>query len=197
MENDLVVDTSKAGTWVRYTMQIVPTTDVVNAGIMIGLSTPNYVSFEARKVQLEKGTRASDWSLSNGDVTNGINDVEGKIDGLKIGVRNLIRNSTFNISNSDGSIASWRFIHAAYFVEPPQDDKPDSNVMRVNSSGQTANIYYSAYTNYFNARQGDVFTVSMDIKIADLAAYDVQTPFLFEYYDTTNTRIQYKIVNLS
>jgi phage replication-related protein YjqB (UPF0714/DUF867 family) len=195
--SDLTVDTTKAGTWVRYTLQITPTTDVVNAGILIGLNTPNYVSFEARKIQLEKGTRASDWSLSNADVTNGINDVEGKIDGLQIGVRNLIRNSTFNISNSDGSIAAWRFIHAAYFVEPPQDDKPDSNVIRVNSTGQTANIYYSAYTNYFSAKQGDIFTVSMDIKIADLAAYDTQVPFLFEYYDATDARIQYKIVNLT
>jgi phage replication-related protein YjqB (UPF0714/DUF867 family) len=195
--NDVTADVSKAGTFVRYTLLITPSTDVVNAGILIGLNTPNFVSFEARKVQLEKGTKASDWSLSNADVTNGINDVNGKIDGLKIGVRNLIRNSTFNISNSDGSLASWRFVHASYIVEPPADDKPDSNVMRVISTGQTANIYYSAYSNFFPAKTGDVFTVSMDIKVKDLAAYDVQTPFLFEYYDATDARIQYKIVNLS
>jgi hypothetical protein len=193
--SDLVVDTTKAGTWVRYTVQITPTTDVVNAGILIGLIGPNTAPFEVRKVQLEKGTRASDWSLSNSDVTNGINDVEGKIDGLKVGVRNLIRNSTFNISNSDGSIASWRDIHAACIVEPPQDDKPESNILRIINTGATNYVGYSAFTNFFPAKQGDVFTVSVDIKVNDVVAWDSHTPFFFEFYDATGTRVQYENVD--
>jgi phage replication-related protein YjqB (UPF0714/DUF867 family) len=195
--SDLTADTTKAGQFVRYTLTFIPSSDVVNAGILIGLNTPNFVSFEARKVQLEKGNRASDWSLSNADVTNGIDDVNGKIDGLKVGVRNLVRNSTFNISNADGSLASWRYIHSAYFIEPPAEDKPDSNIMRVNASGNTTNVYYSAYTNFFPAAIGDVFTASLDIKIASLAGLDVQNLFSFEFYDATDTRIQYEIVDIT
>jgi phage replication-related protein YjqB (UPF0714/DUF867 family) len=193
--SNVTATVSKAGTFVRYTLLIKPTTDVVNAGVLIGLTTPNIAAFEVRKVQLEKGTKASDWSLSNRDVMNGINDIEGKLDNLKIGVRNLVRNSTFNISNADGSIASWRDIHAACMVEPPQEDKPESNVLRIINTGATNYVGYSAFSNMFPAKKGDVFTVSMDIKVADVAAWETHTPFFFEFYDATGARVQYENVS--
>jgi phage replication-related protein YjqB (UPF0714/DUF867 family) len=195
--SDLTADTTKAGTFVRYTLTFVAPSDVVNAGIMIGLASPNTSSFEARKVQLEKGNRASDWSLSNSDVTNGINDVNGKVDGLQIGTRNLVRNSTFLITNDTGSLTGWTYVEASYIIEPPETDKPTSNILHIIQSGNASEVWKSAYSNKFQAKKGDVFTVSMDIKVKDLAAYDSQYPWLFEFYDATGTRIQYVPETLS
>lgn len=193
--NDITVNTANAGKYVRYTLTFTPSQDVVNAGVLIGLISPNTTPFFIKKVQLEKGNRASDWSLSNGDITNGIDDVNGKIDNVKIGAKNLIRNSTFNISNSDGSLASWRDVNASLSILPPEDDQPNANILYVSGSGATSPVYKSAFSNTFQAKQGDVFTVSIDIKVTDLAAWDVNKPFFLEFYDATGARVEYGSVS--
>jgi phage replication-related protein YjqB (UPF0714/DUF867 family) len=188
---NIAADTTQAGKFVRYTLIITPSTDVVNAGVMIGLTTPNVTSFEIRKVQLEKGNRASDWSLSNVDVSNGINDVNGKVDNLVIGTRNWIRNSTFNTTDDSGALTSWINVNSRWVIDPPESDKPDSSILRATATGNTTDANYYLQSNQFNAKKGDVFTFSLDFKVEDVALWDsVQAPFICEFYDSTS-RVQY------
>jgi phage replication-related protein YjqB (UPF0714/DUF867 family) len=193
---NLPTDPAKAGSFARYTFTFKPSTDVVNAGIIIGFASPFVTSFEVRKVQLEKGNRASDWSLSNADITNGINDVNGKLDNLVIGTRNLIRNSTFNITDDSGALTSWINVNSRWVIDPPEDDDPDSSILRATATGNTTDANYYLQSNTFNAKKGDVFTFSLDFKVTDVAAWDSQqVPFICEFYDSTG-RLQYTYATL-
>jgi phage replication-related protein YjqB (UPF0714/DUF867 family) len=185
------VDVTKAGSFQRFTFTFKPSTDVVNGGILVGFASPYVTSFEIRKVQLEKGNRASDWSLSNADITNGINDVNGKLDNLVIGTRNLIRNSTFNITDDSGALTSWINVNSRWVIDPPEDDDPDSSILRATATGNTSDANYYLQSNTFNAKKGEVFTFSLDFKVKDVAAWDSQqVPFICEFFDSTG-RLQY------
>lgn len=123
--------------------------------------------------------------------------LQGSIDGLIIGARNLIQNSTFNIFNDNGNLTSWTWVDSRWIVNQPEDDKPNSNILYINVTGATAPVYASAYTNKYNARKGDVFTVSFDIKVGSLAGWDQKFPLLVEFYDSSSTRVQYKTLTLA
>ncbi|MGG1916055.1 poly-gamma-glutamate hydrolase family protein [Priestia megaterium] len=193
---NITIDKSNTTGFVKYTLTYTPSIDFVNAGLMIGFGSGTS-PFEIRKVQLERGNKATDWSLSNADVTNGINDVQGSIDGLIIGARNLVRNSTFNIFNDTNNPTAWTWIDSRWIVNQPESDKPNSNILYTNGTGASAPVYASAYTNKYNARKGDVFTVSFDIKVGSLAGWDQQFPLLVEFYDSAATRVQYKTLTLA
>jgi len=106
--------------------------------------------------------------------------------------RNLIMNSSF----ANGK-TGWTGQTSSYTVLPAEDDKPNSPIVQVVKSGATTNGYLSLFSNYFTVATGDEVTASVDIKIGNIANYDEAAPFFIEFYDSTNTRVQYKNVYLS
>jgi len=120
-------------------------------------------------------------------------EFEGKhADGWEIVGRNLVMNSSF----ANGK-TGWTGQTSSYTILPAEDDKPNSPIARVTKSGATTNGYLSLFSNYFTVANGDEVTASVDIKIGDIAAYDEAAPFFIEFYDSSNTRVQYKNVYLT
>lgn len=113
------------------------------------------------------------------------------VDNVWIGARNFIRNSTFNLTSNDGSLASWINVNSRWVIDPPESDKPDSSILRATATGNTTDANYYLQSNQFNAKIGDIFTFSLDFKVEDVAAWDgQQVPFIMEFYDGT-ARAQY------
>jgi hypothetical protein len=114
------------------------------------------------------------------------------IDNLKIGGRNLIKNSTFN-----NDFTNWSNVDPKWTILDADPDKPNSHIITASATGNSSNMLYSAYSNSFNAKLNDVFTFSIDLKVADFTAWDVKVPFVVEFLDSNGNRVQYKEVNIT
>lgn len=113
------------------------------------------------------------------------------VDNIIVGSRNWVRNSTFNyVLGETTTLTDWESIDPAFTVKDAEADKPTSRILNITRSGLSADAIVSAYSNRFPARIGDVFTISMDIKTADPAAWTNQTAFIFEGWNAANSRIQ-------
>lgn len=143
----------------------------------------------------EKAKSLADGAQSTANTANSTaNTANSKIDNLQIGGRNVIQNSTFNSSDSNGVLLNWVAVNAKWVVKNPESDKPNSKILSASATGNTANQIYSAHSNYFKATAGDTFTFTIDLKVTDFTAWDVKAPFIIELMDATGTRVQYKDV---
>lgn len=114
--------------------------------------------------------------------------------------RNLILNSTFNQTDDDGKPMIWKdnSFNTKWSVKDPEDDKPTSSILYAGTTtGNTTNPVYSAHSNWFPVKQGDIFTFTLDFKTTSATAWDVKNPFIIEFWDsaTTSTRVQYQDVS--
>ncbi|PGO60730.1 poly-gamma-glutamate hydrolase family protein [Priestia megaterium] len=138
-------------------------------------------------------TGSSTYQATLNTINTNISNVDKKIDGVSIGGRNLIFNSTFK---KDWKY--WTGVSGSYSIIDPESDKPFSKIAKVSATGLTGDSIKSAYGNLFTAKKGDVITVSMDIKVSDANAYDIKKPFIFELMDSTgNNRVEYKDISLT
>lgn len=111
-------------------------------------------------------------------------------DDIEVGARNFIRNSTFRITDESGFLTAWTEVNSAFIIEAPEADKPDSSILHITKSGISSSPYYSAYSNQFPAKIGDVFTISLDFKVGVAAEWSIQKPFLFSMFDAEGVRIE-------
>lgn len=126
-------------------------------------------------------------------LTSSITAVQTDLNNLQIGGRNLVLNSTFNT----GDFTNWSNVNAGFTVLPAESDKPNSKIAKISASNRSTYGYLSAYSSRSPAALGDTFTFSMDVKVTDFSAYDEQAPFIFEFYNASGNRVQYKDVHLS
>jgi phage replication-related protein YjqB (UPF0714/DUF867 family) len=119
------------------------------------------------------------------------------IDDVLASPKNLILNSTFNRKDDAGALTSWNNVNAVWKVIDPESDKPTSNILKATATGNTTNPIYSAHSNWFTVKQGDIFTFAIDFKVTSATAWDVKNPFIIEFWDsaTTSTRVQYQDVS--
>ncbi|MBY0094949.1 phage tail protein [Priestia aryabhattai] len=116
-------------------------------------------------------------------------------DNIQIGWRNVIRNSTFNKTDANGNLVSWTNVNSYWsLVDVPESDKPNSNILRCTASGNTTNPLYSLYSNFFNVKKGDIWTVTLDLKVGSFSGWDTKIPFILEFYDSTGTKVESKNV---
>lgn len=124
----------------------------------------------------------------NSIVNNAVNNVQ-------VGVRNLVKNSTFTIGSN--GFESWRNISGNWQIINAESDKPNSKIIKVSASGLVANSIKSVYSNTFPCKKGDVLTFSVDVKVDDYIAWDWKYPFIVEFNNSSNVRIQYKDVSIT
>jgi predicted nucleic acid-binding Zn-ribbon protein len=124
----------------------------------------------------------------NSIVNNAVNNVQ-------VGVRNLVKNSTFTIGSN--GFESWRNISGNWQIINAESDKPNSKIIKASASGLVANSIKSVYSNTFPCKKGDVLTFSVDVKVDDYIAWDWKYPFIVEFNNSSNVRIQYKDVSIT
>lgn len=111
-------------------------------------------------------------------------------DNIQVGGRNYIRNSTFRLVDMLGVLFDWREVHASYEVIEAEADKPKSNILHIVKTGNTQTWNYSALSNTTPAKIGDIFTISFDLKVADIAVWDVKKALSVEFCDSTGAIVQ-------
>lgn len=109
--------------------------------------------------------------------------INSKVDGLEIGGRNLVINSTFN-----NGMKNWS---GKYDVLPPESDKSFSSIMTISRSGETTNRNAQNWCNAIeiNADIEKQYTISFDIKTTSVDGIDGTNLFCirtFEEPDKTN-----------
>lgn len=115
--------------------------------------------------------------------------------------RNLILNSTFNQTDDDGKPMIWKdnSFNTKWSVKDPEEtSKSTSSILYAGTTtGNATNVIYSAHSNWFPVKQGEIFTFTVDFKTTSATAWDVKIPFIVEFWDsaTTATRVQYKDVS--
>lgn len=121
------------------------------------------------------------------------------LDAVNFSGRNLILNAKVNRSNENGVLLDWTTISSGFTVIEPETDKPDSSIWTASRTGLGANSILSASSNRFNATMGDVFVFAIDLKVTDVTVWDVQNPFIVEFYNakTGGTRVQYEDITMA
>lgn len=120
--------------------------------------------------------------------------IQKNLDGLQVGGRNLIRNSTFNKLTTEGVLFDWTDVNSLWFVLAPEADKPNSNILNLLSTGNTTNVKHSATSNLFNARIGDYFTFSLDYMVGSASGWEIKIPLIIEFMDSDGVVVQSKEV---
>lgn len=118
------------------------------------------------------------------------------LDALNFGGRNVVFNSKFKVDDN-GSLFNWTSVASQSVIKDPEADKPDSNIWSISRTGQATNSILSAYSNKFKASMDDSFVFAIDLKVANVTAWDVQNPFIVEFFDSTGTRVQFEDITLT
>ena len=71
-------------------------------------------------------------------------------------------------------------------------------VVSSSNTGQTSNIIYSIYSKPldYSVIQDKYFTFSVEMKVDDYAEWDLQIPFIYEYYNSNDTRIGWEEIGI-
>ena len=71
-------------------------------------------------------------------------------------------------------------------------------VVSSSNTGQTSNIIYSIYSKPldYSVIQDKYFTFSVEMKVDDYAEWDLQIPFIYEYYNSNDTRIGWEDIGI-
>ncbi|MDX5884892.1 tail fiber domain-containing protein [Bacillus cereus group sp. BfR-BA-00999] len=94
------------GKWVRVTHTFVAKDSSLSIYAGADSSSPATAGF-VTGVQLERGNKATDWSLSQTDIDEAIAIVQGNVDNITIGGSNLLLNSHADYSTTDYLIATY------------------------------------------------------------------------------------------
>lgn len=140
----------------------------------------------AMESKLNKNT--SDISQLNNEIKLKVEqtDINTAIDNLQVGTSQLVHGTqNFIISND----RTKGFLNSnSYGITYSDMDK--CCVASKSQSGKTSNNILSLYTSYVPCKVGQTFTVSADIKVEDVNAWDVKIPFIVEGYDVSKSRIE-------
>lgn len=122
---------------------------------------------------------------------NSANSANSKIDNLEIGSTNLILGTKdFTIDNSRKK--GW-YNQGGFTIT--QDD--DCKIATHSASGLTSNAIKGLFSTYIPCKKGDIFTVSVYIKVENVNNWDIKKPFIVEGYNAANTRIEYVDVSIN
>ena len=71
-------------------------------------------------------------------------------------------------------------------------------VVSSSNTGQTSNIIYSIYSKPldYSVIQDKYFTFSVEMKVDDYAEWDLQIPFIYEYYNSNDARIGWEEIGI-
>lgn len=122
---------------------------------------------------------------------NSANSANSKIDNLEIGSTNLILGTKdFTIDNSRKK--GW-YNQGGFTIT--QDD--DCKIATHSASGLTSNAIKGLFSTYIPCKKGDIFTVSVYIKVENVNNWDIKKPLIVEGYNAANTRIEYVDVSIN
>ncbi|MDU3338210.1 phage tail spike protein [Paraclostridium bifermentans] len=155
----------------------------------INLKVDNQKYTEDKNAMESKLTKnTSDISQLNNEIKLKVEqtDINTAIDNLQVGTSQLVHGTqNFIISND----RTKGFLNSnSYGITYSDMDK--CYLASKSQSGKTSNNILSLYTSYVPCKVGQTFTVSADIKVEDVNAWDVKIPFIVEGYDVSKSRIE-------
>ncbi|MDU1540614.1 MAG: phage tail spike protein [Paeniclostridium sordellii] len=141
---------------------------------------------------LNKAT--SDISLMKGQIALKVErtDITNAINNIKIGGRNFIR-ETKDFVLDQSRIRGW-WNNGNHFTFSKEDGY---TIATVTSSGLTVSAYKSIYSSFVECKTNETITFSTWIKVENVDAWDYKYPFIVEFYDAQNNRVEYKDVNIN
>ena len=111
---------------------------------------------------------------------------------IQIGGRNLIR-GTKNFKIDDTQTVGWKNTDSWSL----ETDDEGFTVASKSQTDQTSNNIPSIYSSRFPVSLGDVLIYSCWFKVDDVDVWDgLKSPYIFEGYDSSNTRVQYQDVSV-
>lgn len=137
-------------------------------------------------LKLEKGNIATDWTPAPQDIETNLND---KVNNIQVGGTNLIRGSKLFILDND---------HFKDYTSGRLTMSDDSGfkVATITATGSTSENWAALMSNGYPATHGDSFVFSFDFKTSDLSALDNKNIASFNFYDSTNNRIEQQDIHV-
>ena len=142
----------------------------IQTGILSVKDTNNNETFYANTETGEVRIKATSFSLTSGKTIGDI--AQDAVDNLQIGGRNLIRNSSFNLSFSD----SWNanLASGSYSIVDGYNKQKGIKITRTGYSGTSRVFIQNDVSNIPDFKKGDVYTLSAWVKID--TKFDVDIP---------------------
>lgn len=120
--------------------------------------------------------------------------VSSTLESFELGGRNLIRR-TKDFFIDDNREVGWYNPGGWTFEELDEDEFIIADIFQ---TGLSSNNIPSLYSSKFTVSYGDNLTFSCWFMVDDTSAWDgVQAPYIFEIYNSSNTRVQYQDVNIT
>lgn len=122
-------------------------------------------------------------------------EVSNQLNNLTIGGRNYLR-ETRNFIIDKNRKNGW---NNSYGFNTFYKDDNDFTVVSCSASGMTTNQIFTIASNYvdYDLIKDKTVCISFDIKVDDVDAWDMKIPFIWEFYDSTNTRVAFRDMYLS
>lgn len=142
----------------------------IQTGILSVKDTKNNETFYANTETGEVRIKATSFSLTSGKTIEDI--AQDAVDNIQIGGRNLIRNSSFNLSFSD----SWNahLVGGSYSIVDGYNKQKGIKISRTGYSGTSRVFIRNGVSNIPDFKKGDVYTLSAWVKID--TKFDVDIP---------------------
>ena len=121
-----------------------------------------------------------------------LTEISDKINNLTIGGHNLARGTRDFIK--DDVIREVGFEYSLNDYTISTEDK--FTVIKASSKGMTNDNIKSCYSSFIPCQKGDVFTVSVLMKIDDIDAWDMKIPYIWEVSNLSQVRIEHKEVSI-
>ena len=115
-------------------------------------------------------------------------DIDKAIGDIKLDSRNHVLNSNFTREFED-----WTNVSNDYSIIEIGNKK----YARISRSGLYSNLISSMSTNKIFVEKNDKLLIGCDIIVDTVGGYDIQKPFMVEYFDINDIRVDYKEYNIS
>lgn len=115
-------------------------------------------------------------------------DIDKSIGDIKLDSRNHVLNSNFLRGFED-----WSNVSNDYSIIEIGNKK----YARISRGGLYSNLISSMSTNKIFVEKNDKLLIGCDIIVDTVGGYDIQKPFMVEYFDINDIRVDYKEYNIS
>lgn len=115
-------------------------------------------------------------------------DIDKAIGDIKLDSRNHVLNSNFTREFED-----WTNVSNDYSIIEIGNKK----YARISRSGLYSNLISSMSTNKIFVEKNDKLLIGCDIIVDTVGGYDIQKPFMVEYFDINDIRVDYKEYSIS
>ena len=115
-------------------------------------------------------------------------DIDKAIGDIKLDSRNHVLNSNFLRGFED-----WNNVSNDYSIIEIGNKK----YARISRGGLYSNLISSMSTNKIFVEKNDKLLIGCDIIVDTVGGYDIQKPFMVEYFDINDIRVDYKEYNIS